>query len=121
MVAESLERALSHTAHLEPCNRPGQGAVGVRTRWEGNRQVGEPLGLVLAEQVAAGSRRGCSGRNPAPMPGSARREGIGPEAEAAALEDAHDADQLPQLVQGARGGIRAIALLGDGEELRLPG
>ena len=121
VVAEALHRGLASAAHLEPRDCPGEGPVGVRARLELGRELGEARGLVLAQPVAARAGGGDAGRDPAPVAVSGRGEGVGAEADPAPLEEPHHADQLAKLAQGLGGGIRALALLGDRQELRLPG
>ena len=77
--------------------------------------------LLLAQLVAAGARRGGAGGEAGPAVLAGRGEGVGAEADAAGLEEVHDADQLAQLLQRGFGALAALALLGDGEELRFPG
>ena len=98
VIAEPVERALALAAHLEAADRPGEGAVGVGTGLQGARQLDQLAGLVLAEAVAAGAGGGGAGGDPPPAVLAGRGEGVGAEADAAALEEAHDADQLAQLV-----------------------
>ncbi len=120
VVAQPVERALALAAHLEAADRPGEGAVGVGAGLQRGRELAQLLGLVLAEAVAAGTGRGGAGGDPPPAVLAGRGEGVGTEADAAALEQAHDADQLAQLVQGRLGACLGV-LVGDGEVLRLPG
>ena len=121
VVAETLERGVAAAAQLEAADRPGKGAVGVGARLQRGGELGELDRLLLAQLVGAGTGRGRPGGDPRPAILAGRGEGVGAEADAAGLEEVHDADQLAELGKGVRGALGALALLGEGEELRLPG
>ena len=119
VVGEAFHRALALAAHLEAADRPGEGVVGIRTLLQLLGEVGEFGALLLGEAVTARAGRGRPGGDPAPGVLAGRREGERPEADAADLEHPHHADQLAKLVERRLRPV--VALLGDGEELRLPG
>src|SRR5258708_5261817 len=121
VIAEALQGSLAPAAHLEASNAPGEGTVGVGTHLERGGKLGQLDGLLLAQLVSA--RSGCRrpGRQASPVALTGRGKGVGPQPDASGLEEMHDADQLAQLVHRALGALRALALLAEGQELRLPG
>ena len=121
VVAQAFERRRALAAELEAAHRPGQRAGGVGTSLQRLRQLDQLARLILVEPVAVGARGRRAGGDAPPAALAGRREGVRAEPDAAPLIETHDADQVAELSQRGRGGIRALALLGDGEELRLPG
>ncbi len=77
--------------------------------------------LLLAQLVGARASRGGAGGEAGPAILAGGGKGVGAEADAAGLEEVHDADQLAELGQGHLGTLGALFLLDDGEELGLPG
>ena len=73
VVAQALQRGLALAAHLEAADRPGEGAVGVGAGLQRARELGQLVGLVLAQPVAAGA--GGAGAGGYPPPAGPRRSG----------------------------------------------